>query len=82
MQAQALPSGAITVTFGAKSDALAQDISALVIHLFTQDPKDLSTGKSPALAAVTEVLPTYIINDDILNSCCHHESPVLVGITS
>lgn len=83
MQAQALPSGAITVTFGAKSDALAQDISALVIHLFTQAPKqDLSTGKSPALAAVTEVLPTYIINDDILNSCCHHESPVLVGITS
>lgn len=58
MQTQALPSDAVTITFGAKSDALAQHISALVIHLFTQDPKqDLSTGKTPALAAVTEVQP-------------------------
>lgn len=59
MQVQALPSGAITMTFSAKSDALAQDISAVVIHLYTQDPKqDLSTGKGPALAAVTEVTAT------------------------
>lgn len=73
MQAQALPSGAITMTFGAKSDALAQDISAFVIHLFTHDPKqDPSTGKSPALAAVTEVLPIYRINSNILCSYRHH----------
>ena len=53
-----MPSGAITMTFSAKSDALAQDISALVIHLFTQDSRqDVSTGKTPALAAVTEVQP-------------------------
>ena len=58
MQAQAMPSGAITMTFSAKSDALAQDISALVIHLFTQDSRqDVSTSKTPALAAVTEVQP-------------------------
>lgn len=56
MQVQALPSGALTMTFGAKSDALAKDISALVVHLYTQDTKlDLSVGKTPALAAVTEV---------------------------
>ena len=56
MQAQALPSGAITMTFGARSDALANDISALVVHLYTQDAKqDISMGKAPALAAVTEV---------------------------
>ena len=73
MQAQALPSGAITMTFGAKSDALAQDISAFVIHLFTHNPKhDPSTGKSPALAAVTEVLPIYRINSNILCSYRHH----------
>lgn len=63
MQVQALPSGAITVTFSAKSDALAQDISAVVIHLYTQDPKqDLCTGKGPALAAVTEVTATNIVS--------------------
>ncbi len=55
-QVQALPSGAVTLTFGAKSDPLSQDISALVVHLYSSDVKqEPTTGKAPALAAVTEV---------------------------
>ena len=56
LQVQALPSGAITLSFGAKSDPLSQDISALVLHLYNSEVKhEVTTGKAPALAAVTEV---------------------------
>ena len=62
MQVQALPSGAVTVTFGPKSDDLAVDISAVVVHLYTADAKlELSSGKAPALAAVTEVLNLILV---------------------
>lgn len=62
MQVQALPSGMITLTFGKKSDALSQEISALVLHLYNgQAKQEATTGKGPALAAVTEVsLSTHI----------------------
>lgn len=56
LQLQALPSGAIIITFGQKSDALSQDICALVLHLYNSQVKqEATTGKGPALAAVTEV---------------------------
>ena len=56
LQLQALPSGAITMTFGQKSDALSQDISAVVLHLYNSQFKlEATSGKAPALAAVTEV---------------------------
>ena len=49
------------MTFGPKSDAFAQHISALVIHLYSSDSKqELSSGKAPALAAVTEVLLKHL----------------------
>ena len=61
VQVQPMPSGAVTLTFGAKSDPLAQDISAVILHLYTNDVKqEQATGKAPALAPVTEV------------SCPHH----------
>lgn len=72
-EVQALPSGAITMTFGAKSDALAQDISALVVHLYTQDTKlDLSVGKAPALAAVTEAKLIKVALEDALSKLKTH----------
>ena len=56
LQLQALPSGAITMTFGQKSDVLSQDVSAVVLHLYNSQVKqEATTGKGPALAAVTEV---------------------------
>lgn len=60
LQVQALPSGAISLSFGAKSDPLSQDISALVLHLYNSEVKqEVTTGKAPALAAVTEVCIVY-----------------------
>ncbi len=60
LQVQALPSGAITLTYGAKSDPLSRDISALVLHLYNSEVKhEVTTGKAPALAAVTEVRIVY-----------------------
>ena len=51
-----MPSGAVTLAFGGKSDPLAQDISAVILHLYTSDVKqEQATGKAPALAPVTEV---------------------------
>ncbi|KAL3141961.1 hypothetical protein ABBQ32_004607 [Trebouxia sp. C0010 RCD-2024] len=72
-EVQALPSGAITMTFGAKSDALAKDISAVVVHLYTQDAKlDLSMGKTPALAAVTEAKLIKVALEDALSKLKTH----------
>lgn len=60
LQVQPLPSGAISLSFGAKSDPLSQDISALVLHLYNSEVKqEVTTGKAPALAAVTEVCIVY-----------------------
>lgn len=64
------------MTFGAKSDALAKDISAVVVHLYTQDAKlDLSMGKTPALAAVTEVRTLHHVHacmhQSIMHTCAH-----------
>lgn len=44
------------MTFGQKSDVLSQDVSAVVLHLYNSQVKqEATTGKGPALAAVTEV---------------------------
>lgn len=67
LQVQALPSGAITLSFGAKSDPLSQDISALVLHLYNSEVKhEVTTGKAPALAAVTEVCMVHSMYGNIL----------------
>ena len=68
LQLQALSSGAITMTFGQKSDALSQDISAVVLHLYNSQCKlEATSGKAPALAAVTEVWLTtlYYVNESM-----------------
>ncbi|KAA6428533.1 MAG: hypothetical protein FRX49_01409 [Trebouxia sp. A1-2] len=73
VEVQALPSGAITLSFGAKSDPLSQKISALVLHLYNSEVKhEVSTGKAPALAAMTEAKMIKVALEDALMKLKDH----------
>ncbi|DBA76325.1 TPA: hypothetical protein ACH3X1_010037 [Trebouxia sp. C0004] len=73
VEVHAFPSGAITLCFGAKSDPLSQHISALVLHLYNSEVKqEVTTGKAPALAAVTEAKMIKVALEDALMKLKDH----------